>query len=458
MAEIMSALRMAVQGLLDRRGTPRHSRVWLAVSGGLDSMALLEAADGLPWDFGVLHVDHGLHPQAAEILAFVRERTAQKGWPFQEHAVQGLATSTERKSMGLEAAARAARYRWMAEAAGPKGVVLTAHHADDQRETRLLHLLRGSRTEALAAMSPWQLQWGFALGRPFLDIDKSMLKAALEQAKTPWREDPTNAAPDFLRNRIRGELIPLLDSIRPGWAHGLERMGAIATEWRQHTEALHSTLADDPMALPLTAVQQAPSALHLLGVWGAAFGFGPTQAAALCALAAPETEVGRRHASASHVVIRERHALVVQPLSVAQDRSPRNWDPTLAPANGSMDTPDGTLTWHISMATGHCAPDPGDLTADVALNALTMPLQLRTWTDGDRMAPLGMTGHQLVSDILTQRKVAAADRDGQWVLEDAAGQIVWLVGHRISRLAALPPSTTVAGEQPLLHLRWTPLK
>lgn len=458
MAEIMSTLSRAVHGLLDRRSTPRHSRVWLAVSGGLDSMALLEAADGLPWDFGVLHVDHGLHPQAADILAFVRERTAQKGWAFQEHAVQGLTTSAERKSLGLEAAARAARYGWMATAAGPGGVVLAAHHADDQRETRLLHLLRGSRPEALAGMSPWQTQWGFALGRPFLDIEKSMLRAALEQANTPWREDPTNALPDFLRNRIRGELIPLLDSIRPGWAHGLERMSALATEWRQHIESLHSTVADDPLNLPLDAVRQAPSALHLLGVWGEAFGFGPAQAAALAALAQPDTQVGRRHASATHVVIRERDALVVHAMAGELDRSPRNWDPALDHTHGSIDTPDGTLTWHTSTADGPHTPDAGDLTADVVLTALAMPLQLRTWTDGDRMAPLGMTGHQLVSDILTQRKVPAADRNGQWVLEDAAGQIVWLVGHRISRLAALPTSPSEATGQPLLHLSWTPSK
>ena len=458
MAEIMSTLRRSVQGLLDRRGIPRHSRVWLAISGGLDSMALLEAADGLPWEFGVLHVDHGLHPQASDILDFVREQVAHKGWAFREHAVQGLTASAERKSLGLEAAARAARYGWMAEAAGPGGVVLTAHHSDDQRETRLLHLLRGSRAEALAAMSPWQTQWGFALGRPFLDIEKSMLKAALEQANTPWREDPTNAAPDFLRNRIRGELIPLLDSMRPGWAQGLERMGAVAQEWRQHTEALHSDMADDHLTLPLDAVWQAPSALHLLGVWGEPYGFGPAQAAALSALAHPDTEVGRRHASATHVVIRERHALVVHPLSGELDRSPRTWDPGLDGTSGSIDTPDGVLAWRTSTANGHFTPDPGDLTADVVLTTLAMPLQLRTWTDGDRMAPLGMTGHQLVSDILTQRKVAAADREGQWLLEDAAGQIVWLIGHRISRDAALPTSPSGATPQPLLHLRWTPSK
>jgi tRNA(Ile)-lysidine synthetase-like protein len=127
-------------------------------------------------------------------------------------------------------------------------------------------------------------------------------------------------------------------------------------------------------------------------------------------------------------------------------------------AHGSIDTPDGTLTWYTSTADGPHTPDAGDLTADVVLTDLAMPLQLRTWTDGDRMAPLGMTGHQLVSDILTQRKVPAADRNGQWVLQDAAGQIVWLVGHRISRLVALPTSPSDATGQPLLHLSWTPSK
>ena len=116
-------------------------------------MALLHAAALVDGDFGVVHVDHGLRAESAEDLAFVRAAAGQLGLAFRSHTVQGLADSSARKKWGVEAAARAARYAWIAEVAGPDGTVLTAHHADDQRETRLLHLLRGSRPEAMTGMA-----------------------------------------------------------------------------------------------------------------------------------------------------------------------------------------------------------------------------------------------------------------------------------------------------------------
>lgn len=430
--------------------------IWLAVSGGLDSMALFHAARTLDGTFGVLHVDHGLRPESAADMAFVRAEAERAGWPFLWHRVEGLADSPERRQAGLEAAARAARYGWMAETVGAEGIVLTAHHGDDQRETRLLHLLRGSGPESLSGMKAFHRDFGFLLGRPFLGSSKSELRSALAEAGLAWREDKTNVSPDFLRNRIRQELIPLMDSIRPGWDAGLKRWGALAGEWRSHSEDLLARSSSSEGVLPLDWLSRAPSPLQMVILWSRHFGFGPSQASALFDLSLEGTEVGRRRCSATHSVTRERDALVARPLDAGIDRSPRSWQPDPEAADGragEMTTPDGRLSWRLVSLEAEHRPNPADGTAELEWSRLSLPLMLRPWREGDRMAPLGMSGTQLVSDVLTQRKVPAVQRAGQWVVEQADGRLAWLVGHRIDRHAALQPDTD--GDRLCLELRWT---
>lgn len=453
---------LALTGTLEARLSDWHvppgGRVWLAVSGGADSVALLRAAAGTTqWSFGVLHVDHGLRPTSEGDRKWVAEAAARHGFEFRYLSLQGLSESAERKAWGMEAAARAARYSWFSEVAGPDGVVLTAHHADDQRETRLLHLLRGSRPESLMGMLPWHTDFGFQLGRPFLGLERSTLMAAISRAHANWREDESNADPAFLRNRIRHELIPLLDSIRPGWEAGLSRWGRLASDWSHHLSGVLEGLPTE--RLPLSTIEQAPSPEHLIMLWGGPLGFGAAAAPALLQLAHATTEVGRMRASASHVVIREREALVARPSTATSERLPQYWLPNERISTGRLTTPDGTLDWRLTPADGPPNIDGSALTAQLEWCRLAPPFCLRPWREGDRIAPLGMEGSQLISDVLTQRKVPSADRAAQWVVEQEDGRIAWLVGHRIARDAALvrtESESASAHPRKVLVLTWEP--
>lgn len=183
-----------------------HAAIGLAVSGGPDSSALMHLA--ARWrarraqapELCVLTVDHGLRPESAGEARTVAEAAARLGLPAAILRWQG-----RKPASGLQAAARAARYDLLAAHAHAHGLsgLATAHHLDDQAETLLMRLARGSGVDGLAAM-PTLTHWaGVAILRPLLDVPKARLIATLQAAGVVWLEDPSNADARFERVRMR---------------------------------------------------------------------------------------------------------------------------------------------------------------------------------------------------------------------------------------------------------------
>ena len=193
----------------DWRGVPA---IVLAVSGGPDSIALMWLA--ARWRRALARgprliavtVDHGLRPEAAAEAREVKRLARSLDLPHRTLRWTGPKPRT-----GLPAAARAARYRLLAQAARASGAthILTAHTRDDQAETLLMRMLRGSGIAGLAAMARVSERDGLLLARPFLDISKSQLIATLRKAKVSFAQDPTNRDLNFTRPRIR-TLMPVL--------------------------------------------------------------------------------------------------------------------------------------------------------------------------------------------------------------------------------------------------------
>ncbi|MCW2306197.1 tRNA lysidine(34) synthetase TilS [Rhodobium gokarnense] len=210
--------------------------VGLAVSGGADSTALMVLA--ARWAgrrsnaprLAVLTVDHGLRPEAAGEAAQVAELAAALGLGHET-----LCWTGDKPKTNLQAAAREARYRLLAERAVLAGLtaIVTAHHLEDQAETVLMRLARGSGVDGLAAMAPARAIGGVRLLRPLLDIPKARLVVTLQAAGINWIEDPSNDNTAFERIRLR-RLLPVLA------AEGLtpERLAATARRMRKASDAL----------------------------------------------------------------------------------------------------------------------------------------------------------------------------------------------------------------------------
>jgi tRNA(Ile)-lysidine synthase len=210
----------------ERLGLPLDGTLCLAVSGGADSMALLHGAarlvesEAASWHLVVAHLDHGLRPDSSEDAAFVAD-TASVLRLLCEVRRTDVAALARAEGRSIEEAGREARYRFLDEVAPEGALIATAHTADDAAETVLLSLLRGT---GLAGARGIPARRGPVV-RPLLGERRATLRSLLDAGGIAYRDDPSNADPAYLRNRVRGELLPLLEALRPG---AVERIGRFA--------------------------------------------------------------------------------------------------------------------------------------------------------------------------------------------------------------------------------------
>ncbi len=245
----MGAIMPPPRGLLQRvdqylhraeaRGeaVPRSAKIVIACSGGADSVALLRLMHALNqssywrWTLAIGHVDHGIRKESSDDADFVRHIAGTLGLMFMvERLNLGRAASEDQARR-----ARLAALRKMVRRGGHDGAVM-GHHADDQAETVILRIVRGCGLEGLGGMAERSVigagSAALCLYRPLLTFRRDDLRTFLAEIGQKWREDHTNDSAEYLRNRVRHEVLPLLETMNPGARDGLVRLAALAREAR----------------------------------------------------------------------------------------------------------------------------------------------------------------------------------------------------------------------------------
>ena len=279
------SLEKQVAHVLRENGLARSNKTLIVgVSGGPDSTALLATLiatrEALSVSLHVVHVNHGLRPEGRGDAAYVRRLCRQRGVPLtiKRADVEGL---RQRRKLSLEEAARQARYAAFATVARETraDAILLAHTANDQVETILLNLLRGAGLHGLSGMettSPIPPVPGeiapppISLVRPFLETERSEIEAYLRAQRLRPRLDASNLSPDFLRNRVRHELVPLMDALRSGASDAILRTAAaahsvmdyLASQTAEAWEGVCTRREEDAVYLRLTSMRDLHPALQ----------------------------------------------------------------------------------------------------------------------------------------------------------------------------------------------------
>jgi tRNA(Ile)-lysidine synthase len=247
----MDALEARILPVLGRAcGIAAGSRGLVAVSGGRDSLATLHVlaalAPRLRLKLEAVHFDHGLRPESGTEAQWVRQAVGRLGLPFHLRRAGHLAGL----DAGVQAAARAWRQGESLRLAAQTGAawIATGHQLDDHLETLLLKLLRGAHLGGLTGMAARQGPWA----RPLLGVRRRDVQAYLERRGIAWLDDPSNASPRYKRNRVRGELLPLLDELAGGAIAArlltLEQQSAALAAWLDGELARHAPRQSRPDA------------------------------------------------------------------------------------------------------------------------------------------------------------------------------------------------------------------
>ena len=440
-------LRDRVVRTIQRDGLARRgARVVAALSGGADSVALVEILCDLHEEgelvfAGLAHFNHQLRGADADAdERFCRERAAALALPIEvgREDVRALAVEHGRS---IEDAARTARYEFLERAADALGaeLIAVAHTRDDQAETFLLRMIRGAGPRGLAGIRP---RAGRII-RPLLDVPRSEVRAFVADRGLPYREDATNADVTIPRNRVRHELIPSLQrEFSPGIVDVLSREAAIARadEDRLHAEAID--LASTVVLASNGRVELDAGALSALPV-----ALASRVAREALAVAAPHTYVGAAHIEQ---LLDLAHGRTSGSLSLPGCTARRVGDrivvgpPPARPFANSFRFPlsiPGEVTlppqgWAVSAAWRDGGPDaegPDAWTAPVQASAVALPLAVRSRQPGDRLRPAGLQGRgKKLQDLLVDRKVPRETRDALPLVVDGNDRIVWVVGQAVA--------------------------
>lgn len=445
-------LRAVLQAIRTRGLIRRGEHVLAAVSGGADSVALTYVLHHLQKEMDirltVAHLNHGIRGREAENDArFVSQLAWSIGAPclLGEIDVPRLA---EKSGVSLEMAAREARYDFLVRAAKEAGAhcVATAHTADDQVETILLKLARGTGLQGLVGI-PWTSEWnGVRIVRPLRSIYRTELEAFLRSHGLKWREDRTNQDPHYLRNRVRHEIIPLLEKrLNPRVREAIVRMAEIIGEenaWlNAYARAVLRTCRDaegDGLRVRLLARHAPAIRRRVLRLWLVEKGIESESmdfevVEAVHRLMLDERGSQRVALPRGRIALRKYDELVVEERR-AEPRAFRQ----------QVRIPGETLLPHVGLRVAalvgrgivrQTGRRPGDLPAEASLSLGAIgssPVYVRSWRAGDRIRPLGMRGRRKLQDVFVDAKVPRDIRHRIPIFE-CRGEIIWVPGYRVAQ-------------------------
>jgi len=436
-------------GLMEKEG-----KYIVALSGGADSVALLSILAALGMNISAAHCNFHLRGEESDRDEQYCVDLCQR-WGIHLHRIHfDTLTYAQQHKMSIEMAARDLRYRYFAQLAHDTEAngICVAHHRDDNVETLLLNLLRGSGVDGLSAIAPKNGN----IIRPLLCISRQEILNYLKERGQDYVTDSTNLEDDALRNKIRHHVIPLLKQLNPA---AIDNMAQTAKYMRQakgmlddmmQTEDFADISIDDPLCnvtrINRQKVQSAASPEYVLHHELGKYGFHGDVIDQMCqamtsrqCVGYNDHGVGKVWKNNDYMVAIDRDYLLVTPLHAMEvlQQEP----PFRLPEEGNYTRIGTKIRIKTYPRTADFAPSKDALRITLDARKVIFPLTYRLAQEGDRFSPFGMKGSKLVSDYLTDRKRDYLQKASQHVMTDCKGEIIWLVGERTSETYKIDETT-----------------
>lgn len=427
----------------------------VALSGGADSVALLLIMKALGYDVEAAHCNFHLRGKESERDENFCVSLCESLGIILHRIHFDTLTYAQLHKVSIEMAARDLRYSYFEQLRRDinANAICVAHHKDDNVETILLNLVRGTGMNGLTGISPRN---GFIL-RPLLCIGREDILEYLEAENQDYVTDSSNLVDDVQRNKIRLNVLPLLENVNPAVKDNILTMARWIAEASTIVEASldeakakavsslsvgaknHDAkpMVNDSFCVDISKIEEYPSAEYLLWDILKDYGFNSSQVALVADNLHATT--GTSWLSSSHELTLDRGRLILTPLDKEEGRQMR------IPEAGTyvytelcklkIEQKEINENYTISRSSDKVCLDA---------QKVKFPLMIRRVARGDRFVPFGMKGSKLVSDFLTDQKVALPLKRRQLVVTDACGNILWVVGKRLDgRFAVSPCSKSV---------------
>lgn len=406
-----------------------NPQIYLAISGGVDSMVLSHCLKELKIKHTLLHCNFKLRGEESDKdEAFIIEYAKNNNIPCLTQTFE-TKQFCETNHLTIQEGARILRYNWFNETINNNGYLLTAHHLDDQVETFFINLIRGTGLKGLTGISNDKN----SVLRPLLEFSKQQILDFAKANGVKYREDKSNESDNYLRNRLRHHLIPMLKEE----ANDFDiKIKTLFSELKT-IDAFHSNLVFDIKDnleidgfVSIDSIDFYPDFI-LIKIFED-YNLTRKKVGELRKLFKSKNNSILR--TSTHTFLNHNNRIIIQP-NIKNELANTviiNEIPSLTQLKGNsfkFDKIPAQLNYSFK-----------DNIALINYDKITLPLKIRVWQKGDKIQPLGMKGSKLVSDILKDKKMTRFDKDNQLVIE-CNGEIIWIVNLMVNDNYKVTPKT-----------------
>ena len=411
----------------------KKKKLLLATSGGIDSMVLLHLCHQLELDIRVAHCNFQLRSdESDEDEDFVKSQTDKLQIPI---FIKKFDTkrNAEKEKSSIQVVARNLRYEWFNTLLinNDYDYILTAHHLDDSLETFLINFTRGSGLDGLTGIP----QQNGSIVRPLLPFSRTEIEIFAKENNVEWREDSSNTSDNYLRNKLRHDVIPILKELNPSLLHSFENTISNLKQAQSLVDDASRIIYRKAVTdinfqkrINLTELIQMPNYHSYLYQWLAPLGFSDWDSINDLVVA----QSGKQVFSETHVVLKDRNELILFP---KQNE--------IEPSNFLISKDQREIKFPLNIS--FCNVDDISLEATNCIfvdeDKLQFPLEIRKWQEGDWFYPLGMNGKKKLSKFFKDEKLSLLDKSSTWLL-CSENQIVWVVEKRQDERFKVTEQTT----------------